>query len=200
MKILTEREAEEFLKNNGFEIVESYFFSHEKALDKFLKTNSIWPLVMKVSGKKIIHKKKIGGVAVGILDYGSAMKFFNELMEIENSEGVLVQRQIKGEEFFLGIKKTPEFGHVLGFGKGGSDVEKEGDVVFRVPPLDDSEIKNMINDSQIYKKMSEQEVEQISEILKKLCELILKYPLIKELDINPLISGKIIDARIVFEE
>jgi acyl-CoA synthetase (NDP forming) len=37
--------------------------------------------------------------------------------------------------FYFGIKKTPEFGHVLIFGDGGTDVEKKKDVSIRAVPI-----------------------------------------------------------------
>ena len=129
MRIFTEKEAENFLRKYGFDIIETKFISKEKELDK-IKFDV--PMVIKVSSKKIIHKTKVNGIRKGIINKKQALKAFRELMKIRNAEGVLIQRQIKGKEFLLGIKKTPEFGYVVGFGKGGSKVEKMKKVDFRV--------------------------------------------------------------------
>jgi len=152
---------------------------------------------MKVSGKKILHKNRIGGVKVGIKNYEQAIKVFNSLMKLKNSEGVLVQKQIHGKEFLLGIKKTPEFGHVIAFGIGGTKVEKVRKVAFRACSLNEKEAGLMINE------IIKGKAEGIKKSIIKLCNLAKKYPSIKELDINPLIVEKekaiIVDARIFFD-
>jgi acetyltransferase len=142
---------------------------------------------MKVASKKIIHKTKVKGIRKGIRNKEQALKAFRELMKIRNAEGVLIQRQVKGKEFLLGIKKTPEFGYVTGFGKGGSKVEKMKKVDFRV-----CDVKGV-------EKLSKNP--KIKKILLKLCSL--SDLGIESLDINPLILERdkpiIVDAQIVFE-
>lgn len=204
MIIQTEQKAEDFLRKSGFKVIESFYVTSEKKLDELLKKIS-FPIVMKVAGNKIIHKKKINGVKLNIQNHNSAMKVFNELMKIENAEGVIIQKQVSGKEFLLGIKKTPEFGHVIGFGTGGSDVEKIKDVIFRVCPIDIKNAINMIKESNKGRELNEREIAFFTDYLLKLCSLIQKNPKIKELDINPLIlenngEGFIVDARILWEE
>jgi len=184
MRVFTEKEAEDFLKKQGFGIVETKFVSEERQLNKI---RFDFPVVMKVSSKKIIHKTKVNGIRKGIKNKKQAVKAFRELMRIRNAEGVLIQRQVKGKEFLLGIKKTPEFGYVVGFGKGGSKVEKMKKVDFRV--CDVKGVENLSKNPRIRK------------ILLQLCKL--SNLGIESLDINPLIleRGKpvIVDAQIVFE-
>ena len=183
MKVYTEKRAEDFLRKHGFDIVETKFVKKEKELDK-IKFN--FPVVMKIASKKIVHKTRVNGVRKGIKSKKQAMKTFRELIRIRNAQGVLIQRQVKGKEFLLGIKKTPEFGYVIAFGKGGSKVEKMKKVDFRICDVRGAE--NLTRNTRIRK------------ILLKLCEL--SNLGIESLDINPLIleRGKpvIVDAQIVF--
>ncbi len=200
MKIYSEREAEEFLGENGFQIIEGHFFNGEKELNYFLKSSN-FPLVMKVSGDKILHKKTLGGVKLNLSNSSSAIGAFEELMNIKDAEGVLVQRQISGIELLFGIKETPEFGHVLVFGQGGSLVEKLADVSFRVCPVNNVEVKEMIFETEVGKLLKEKEIKLVIEDLMKLALLVDKFPQISELDINPLIltpetEDFVVDARI----
>jgi acetate---CoA ligase (ADP-forming) len=197
MRILTEREAEEFLEKNDFEVVRRAYVSDSTQL-KMVAEKLGYPLAMKVSGKEIVHKNTVGGVVINVKDFKMVEGTFDKLMKIEKADGVMVQKQIKGKEFLLGIKKTPEFGHVIGFGTGGIHTEKLKDVVFRVCPFDKKEIRRMIQEVEIGKDLDGNDFEIIKKNILKLCKLVKKYPRTKELDINPLISGKIIDARIVF--
>ena len=185
MKIFTEREAENFLKKKGFAIIETYFIKKEKDLDK-LKLR--FPVVLKVASKKIVHKTKVNGIKKNIRTLSQAKKAFKELMKIKNAQGVLVQRQISGKEYLVGLKKTQDFGYVIGFGEGGSKVEKMKKVDFRV-----CQVKGI-------EELSNNKSVQI--VLSKLCKLAESQEKIKALDINPLIIEKgkalIVDAQIVF--
>ena len=184
MKVFTEKEAEDFLRRHGFDIIETKFITKEKELNK-IKFDA--PMVLKVSSKKIVHKTKVNGIRTGIKNKKQAIGAFRELMKIRHVEGILIQRQVKGKEFLLGIKKTPEFGYVIAFGKGGSKVEKMKKVDFRVCGVKGVEdlSKNPF----------------IKKTLLKLCQL--SNLGIESLDINPLILEKgkpfIVDAQIVFE-
>jgi len=197
MKIFTEKEAEKFLEKNGFDIFRGVYVQKENELKTALE-NFGFPVVMKISGKKIIHKKKLGGVIVGVSNFKEAIKNFEKLKKIKDVEEILIQEQINGREFFFGIKKTHEFGHVLVFGLGGSDVEKKRKVVFRVcSVLEKKDVTEMFEELKIEKNSC------LEKNIFLLCELIKKFPEISELDINPFILqenkiGKIADARVVW--
>ena len=113
----------------------------------------------------------------------------------------MIQEQFSGKEFLLGIKKTPEFSHVLGFGRGGTDTEKFDDVSFRVCPLIEEDYVQMINQIEFSRGLKSGQVKDIISVLKKLNSLVEKYPEIEELDINPLMVSEndsvIVDVRIV---
>ena len=111
---------------------------------------------------------------------------------------------ILGQELILGIKKTPEFSQVIMFGKGGTDVEKEKDVSFRVIPIKEKDAKEMIEETNIYKTIkSKINKKLLIKSLMKISELIEHNPKIIELDINPLIVNEkeavVVDARLQFE-
>jgi acyl-CoA synthetase (NDP forming) len=202
MKVFTEKEAEEFLEKEGFKIIKRKHITSQSELRKIV--NKIgFPLVLKVSGKKIVHKNKVHGVKTDIQNYEQALKAFHEIKKIKNFEEVMIQKQIKGEEFLLGIKKTPEFGHACAFGAGGIHTEKLKDISFRVCPFNKSEAKKMISEVKMAQNLNNKNTNIITKNLLKLCGLVKKYPKIKELDINPLIvttkSAIIVDARIVWE-
>ena len=188
MKVMAEKEAERFLSLNGFDVINTKFVSKEEDLKNVLKEMR-YPVVLKVSGEKIIHKKKIGGVKMNIYNYNQALITFRKLKGINESNGVLIQEQIKEKAYFVGLKKTSEFGYVLAFGKGGSNVEKERKINFRV-----CGVKGMYDLS---------DEKKIRNVFTQLCELSHVYSRIRELDINPLMlkHGRafIVDARIVFD-
>jgi len=200
MKVFAEKEAENFLKKEGFNILYTIFASKESQVQSAVKKIG-FPVVMKVSGRKILHKNKIGGVKIGIKNYEQAVKTFHHLMKIKDAEGVLLQRKIQGKEYLLGIKLTKEFGHKIAFGIGGVNVEKIKRIAFRVSPVDEKDIIDMIKEVKI--SLKKETLNAIRRNMIKLCNFSKKYPNLKELDINPLIveNGKasIVDARMLFD-
>lgn len=203
MKYLSEKEAEELLEKFGFYVVKRAYAKKEAELKNAIKKVGL-PFVMKISGKKIVHKNKIKGVRLDIPTYSQAVEDFNSLKKIKGFEGVLLQSKVKfNKEFLIGIKKTPDFGHVLAFGSGGSGVEEKKDVVFRVLPLTRGEIKPMIKETFVSKGLLKEEGEALENFIFKINHLVKTYPKISELDINPLVivEGKtlVLDARILFE-
>ena len=118
----------------------------------------------------------------------------------------MIQETAMGEEIILGIKKTPEFDHVIMFGKGGTNVENEKDISFRVLPVTKKDVNEMLKEVKFYKILEEKQVDTkaIVELIIKLGTLVKKYPFLSELDLNPVFisskGSKLVDARIVFEE
>lgn len=200
MKQFTEKEAEDFLEKNDLKVVQRTFLKKKTDLKKVTIS---FPWVMKVSSTKIMHKAKLKGVRVNIKTIEEAEKCFNELSKIENFEEVIIQKMIFGKEAIIGIKHTPDFGHVLMFGKGGSNIETEKDVSFRVIPIKEEDIKLMISDTKFSKELTERETKNIIEAVNKIQKLVKRNTQITELDINPLIVNDkeymVADARCVMK-
>lgn len=197
MKIFAEKEAEKFLIKEGFNVLEGVYVKDGGEILKL--KNEEFPLVAKASGEGIIHKKKIGGIVLGIKNREDATTAFKKMKKVKGCEEVFFQPKAKGREFFAGLKKTPEFGYVVVFGKGGSAVEKEKDVSFRVCPLEKKDIIDMIKETHVGKVINSEEKKEVEGVLFKISRLSEKYHNISELDINPLMEGKIVDARIVWD-
>lgn len=199
MKQLTEKEAEDFLEKNKFDVAKRTTISNKSQLTK---VKIPFPWVMKVSSKKIMHKVKVGGVILSIDSIEKATQSFEQLSKIQFFEEAIIQEMIRGKEIVIGVKNTSEFGHTIMFGKGGSDVEKNKDVSFRIFPLEDKDISEMIKETSISKELSVKELENIKEIIKKIQNLIKHNENLEELDINPLLVNEkraiTADARLIF--
>jgi acetyl-CoA synthetase (ADP-forming) len=197
----SEKEAENFLEKNGFFVIKRGYVDDEKELEKSLKEFR-FPVVMKVSGDKIVHKNQIGGIILNIKSIEGAKKSFDKLSQISGFEGVIIQEQVTGKEILIGVKKTPDFGHAVCVGSGGVNTEKLKDVSFRIFPFEGEDAKKMVIETKISKILSEEEKKAVEKNIAKINNLIKKYPNISELDINPLIvngdKAVVVDVRIVF--
>jgi acyl-CoA synthetase (NDP forming) len=96
MKMLIEKEAENFLEKEGFNVVKRRVVSKKEDLEKAISSIGT-PIAMKISSKKIIHKARVKGVVVNIHGLKAAEKAFDKLKKINGFEEVLVKKMIMGQ-------------------------------------------------------------------------------------------------------
>lgn len=207
MKILMEKEAEDFLERLRFPIAKR---TVAKTKEDVLRASSIikYPIALKIIGN-ILHKSDVGGVELDLQNENQVLKAFDKIRKIKNFEAVLVQKYIPGEYILIGLKKDPSFGHVLVAGLGGIYTEIIKDVSMRVCPINKNEALEMLKELKSYKILTgirgkkKVNINKIMDILTRVSNLPKKYPKIKELDINPLVvnhkDATIVDARIIFD-
>lgn len=169
-----------------------------------------YPLVMKIFSDTITHKTEVAGVKVGIKDRLEVREYFEKVKKILGNDlkGMAIQPMIKGQEIILGVKKDPNFGHMIMFGLGGIYAEIMKDVSFRLAPLNHEEALKMISEIKSfkildgYRSLPKVDIEKIADALVGISNLVSDYPKIEELDINPIIADekgyKAVDVRIIF--
>lgn len=161
-----------------------------------------YPVVMKVVSPDILHKSDIGGVAVGIDTPDQVRNEFISIMERCRSrmpeayvEGISIQEMVKGREVIVGVNRDPQFGPVVTFGLGGIFVEILKDVSIRVAPLSRYDLESMITSIKGYpilsgaRGRSPADIEAIKDTIVKVAQIVIDFPEIMELEINPLIVG-----------
>ncbi len=175
-------------------------------------------VVMKLVSPDILHKTEAGGVKVGLASAKEVEQGFNEIIASAKKykkdaviEGVQIQPLISGgTEVIVGVKKDPQFNHLLMFGLGGIYVELLKDVSFRVIPVTDVDAQEMIDGIKTakmlkgFRSITERDTEAIKDVLLRISQLCRDFPEIEEMDINPLMAlekGKgaiAVDARFAF--
>lgn len=173
-----------------------------------------FPLVFKINSPDIVHKSDVGGVIVGIKNKKEAGAAFSTIMKnvkkasrrgvIHNAlriNGIDIYEMLSGGvEFFIGAKRDPIYGPLIGFGLGGIYVEILKDVSFRLAPLSEFDIEKMLGELKSSKIISGARGKSalnkkgIVDALIKVSNLMINHPQIKELDINPL---KVFEDRVV---
>jgi acetyltransferase len=174
------------------------------------------PVVMKVLSPQISHKSKAEGVILNVCSASDAKAFFNELAEKVKEhdsqadfQGVAIQPMIrrKGYELLIGSKKDPQFGSVIVFGMGGTAVELFKDISVGFPPLNRVLARRIIERTAIYGHAASGgnsfDLKLLEEVLAKFSQLVIDFPEIKEMDINPLFADEnnvmAVDARIMID-
>ena len=174
-----------------------------------------YPVVLKIDSQKIFHKTELGGVFLNLKDQSSVREAFKQLKELamvskDPKAQVIIQPMVikQGYELVIGAKKDPTFGSVIVFGTGGELLEVVGDYSIGLPPLNQALARRMMNETKIYKHLLRQvdfesTLRYLEEILVRFSHLIIHFPHIKEIEINPFFvsedDGFVLDANILLE-
>ena len=211
---LLETESRDLLKEYGIPLPDAELACDcKKALEVARKIS--YPLAMKVVCPDIIHKSDAGGIKLDLKNEKDVEKAFEEIVENacklttkERVIGTLISPMVaKGQECIIGMIRDPQFGPVIMFGLGGIFVEVLKDVSFRVAPLAEEDIDQMIMDIKGYKVLTgirgeaPKDIKAIKGILSKISEIAIDNPEINEIDLNPVIVHEkgisIVDSRVI---
>jgi acetyltransferase len=165
----------------------------------------IGPIALKIANEDIIHKSDEGLVRLNLSTQEDVELAFKDiahkakgLLSKNTSPLLLAQKMIpKGIELVLGAKQDPSFGFVIMFGIGGVLVELYKDVVFRIAPLDEPTIKEMIEGLQGKKILSGfrnfKPVDNniLIRTIQNFSKMVVDHPEIVEMELNPLIWSPI---------
>ncbi len=196
ISILSEKDSALILHSFGIPMVShKLVYTPREALDSAISMGL--PVVIKGCGSGIAHKSELGLVKTGLQSPSAVEAAAEDLLEKapENMEGLLVQPMVQGKrEFVAGMFRDPLFGAVIVFGLGGILTEALHDVVFRLAPLSDKDIMDMVSEFKgklllgTFRGEASVDLELLKQTLKGLSDLAIQWPEIHEIDINPLIA------------
>lgn len=177
-----------------------------------------FPVALKISGPKILHKTDVGGVKLRLSDAASVRSAYEAMITSVRQKmgadveiwGVLVQKMLQpGKELILGMTRDERFGPLMMFGLGGIYTEALKDVAFRMAPIRENVAGEMVRSIRSYRLLEAfrgepaSDLAAIADCLLRLSQLVSDHPRITELDINPLIAyprgqgAMVADARII---
>lgn len=177
------------------------------------------PVALKIDSPDISHKTDAGGVRLDLSNAQAVRSAYLDLIETVRRNrpnarivGVTVEpmlRRPNGRELLVGIMTDQLFGPVITFGAGGTAVEVLADRAVTLPPLNCDLAREVISRTHISKALGQfrhlPPINQaaLEKVLLRVSEIACELPLVRELDINPLIvdeEGAIaVDARIVVD-
>lgn len=169
-----------------------------------------YPVVLKLEGG-LAHRKVAGGVRLGLRDAAEVAQAWRDLASVADAVGVSgfemsLQRVAFAEaELFVGGADDEQFGPIVLFGSGGTDVEREQRCVVGLAPLTGEGASALVGRgpwrshapvgacSSTVRAKVERVVRAVSEII---CD-----PSVRAIDINPLLVLRddvaVIDAKVV---
>lgn len=217
-RMLTEPEAKAAVAAYGIEVPETVIAKSpadaERAAERLLKSSQ--RIVVKLLSKAISHKSDVGGVVLDIetpARAGEAARAIEERVRRHapeaDIEGYAVQPMVirkQAQELILGMSRDPIFGPVILFGAGGVSVEVMNDTAVALPPLDDVLAGDLIERTRIgrllagFRDRKPADREAIASALNGLSQMIVDFPCVVSVDINPLLADSdgavALDARI----
>jgi len=159
-----------------------------------------YPVAMKVISEHISHKSDVGGVQLNLRNHSGVIEAFQDMNSRIRAafpdaklDGVMVQPMaVGGRELILGGRQDKQFGPVILVGMGGIFVEIFEQASMRIGPVSKKDAMAMIeelNGAQILMGARGQkrfDIDAIADAIVHLSQLLMDFPQIRELDINPL--------------
>ncbi|MEX0957165.1 MAG: bifunctional acetate--CoA ligase family protein/GNAT family N-acetyltransferase [Rhizobiaceae bacterium] len=216
--MLTEPEAKAVIGAYGIPVPETVVARSpaevEQAAQPMLETSET--VVVKLLSKTLTHKSDVGGVVLGIPTAKAAREAAEKIADglkkagkATEIDGYVVQPMVvpkHAHELILGMNRDPIFGPAVLFGAGGTAVEVVDDTAIALPPLDDVLAGDLIDNTRIgrllvgYRDRKPADRAGIIHALNALSQLIVDFPCIVSMDINPLLADSegvvALDARI----
>jgi acetyltransferase len=217
-ELLTEDEAKKILKYYTFPVVKTEVATTADEAVTFAQQIG-YPVVLKILSPQIVHKTDAGGVILDIHSNIEVKQAFDIIMQRAKEYnakadiiGVTVQPMIerKGSEVIIGGKTDSLFGPAILFGMGGIGVELFKDYSIGLPPLNTTLIRRMMEETKVYqllkgyRNVPPANLKLLEETIVLFSQLLIDFPQIKEIDINPLLINEkeacILDARITVDK
>jgi acetyltransferase len=161
------------------------------------------PVAMKIVSPAISHKSDIGGVEVGVKQSAVRSTYGNIVSRARNYQpdapivGVQVQEMVDldaGTETIVGVNRDPQFGPLVMFGLGGIFVEIMEDTSFRVAPVSEPEVREMLGEIRAAPLLhgargrTPADVDALVAVIQRVSQLVTDFPAITELDVNPVVA------------
>lgn len=174
-------------------------------------------MVMKIVSPDIVHKSDVGGVLFNVTAI-TAKESYRQICETVRSKvpgvrisGVQIMRQVEIEdnlEIIVGAVRDTALGAIVGVGMGGIFTETFNDAAFALAPVTKVEAEDALRRLKIAPLLHGARGQQpfdtkaLLEIFGRIAQLVVDFPQIAEIDINPIVLGRrgkggmILDARI----
>ncbi|CAA7617283.1 conserved hypothetical protein [Candidatus Terasakiella magnetica] len=212
---LNEPEAKAVLEAYGIPTVETHVAGSPALAGKIAMAFKV-PVALKILSSDITHKSDVGGVMLNLEGPFEVEKAAHAMLDRVKTvypeariDGFTVQpmaRRPGAQELIVGVATDPVFGPVIMFGQGGIAVEVIADRAMALPPLNMNLAAEVISRTRVsrllegYRGRPPANKEAIALALVQLSQLVIDFPEIVELDINPLFADAqgvlALDARI----
>jgi acyl-CoA synthetase (NDP forming) len=177
-----------------------------------------YPVVLKVTSPDILHKTEAGVIKLGVGNEEELRCSYQEVLKNAKKHypkaqilGITIYKMVRsGLEMAIGAKRDPIFGPFVMFSLGGIYIEILKDFQIRLAPVSTEEALEMIKSIKSfallagYRGGEKFDIESVSKAISGLSKLMIDFPQISEVDINPIRLDKkskgilALDAKVIF--
>jgi len=208
----------------SFQLLEAYKIPTVKTL--FAKTAEEssafayqlgYPIMMKTLHLQQGQKSEIQSSVFDVFSPDQLRFHFNQLFnendasgKVDELQGVAIQPKVLNApcRLFLGSRKDPQFGSIICLGTGGTLIEKDRELSVGFPPLNQVLARQIMENTKALQYCKDAcagkfETGPIEEIIIKFSQLVVDFPEIRKIDINPIFvkddKAYVGDAEIVLD-
>lgn len=212
---MSEATSKEILDAYGIPVIKTKIATtSEQALK--ISQEMGYPLAMKLHSSDITHKTETGGVRLDLRCDADVLDAYDQILSSAyhykpdaSIQGVTIQPFFSNPDFeiLLGAKKDPNFGPVILFGMGGIYTEVLKDRSLGLPPMNRLLARRLMQETKVYsllkgyRNRKAADMELLEEMIVRLSQLLIDFPEITELDMNPVLikdgNPVAVDARIL---
>jgi acetyl coenzyme A synthetase (ADP forming)-like protein len=160
-----------------------------------------YPVVLKTAAAGA-HKTEVGGVALDLRDEQAVREAAERI-----GAPFIVQPLVRGGvELLVGAVQDPVFGPLVALGPGGTLAELIGDAAFRLAPLTDTDVVELLAGGKVarllggFRGAPPADTGAVGDLLLRVGRLADDFPSLAELDLNPVFAGPegctVVDARV----
>jgi hypothetical protein len=165
-----------------------------------------FPVVVKISSEKIVHKTEAGAVITDIKSREELIKTYKDMSRKFPEETIYVEEMAKrGTEIIIGMINDPSFGKMILLGIGGFFSELINDVTFKKVPIDIFDAEDMISELKYSRLLDgyrgfKASKDIVKELLLKVSDFGLRTEF-SQIDLNPVFLYEdhylIVDAKMI---
>jgi acetyltransferase len=165
-----------------------------------LRTLYETPVLLSGSPEEI-RRERVKTILREVREAGRTLLTEAEAKEILSSYGIpvvetsIAKKEEEAVELILRKRIDPDFGPIILFGAGGQLVEVWSDRAIGLPPLNATLAKRLMERTRIYAALNgdigrpQADLRALEKLLIRFSQLVAEQPLIKEIDVNPLLAS-----------
>jgi acyl-CoA synthetase (NDP forming)/GNAT superfamily N-acetyltransferase len=156
-----------------------------------------WPVAVKSAGERLRHRLDLGGVRLDLADPDGVRAAVADLDRLGGGEGYEVQPMApRGVACVVRTHEDELYGPVVSYGLAGDAVELLGDVAYRIPPLTDADVRDMVRSVRAAPRLLGHagapalDVGALEDLLARVAALADDQPALARLTLNPVVVGE----------
>ncbi len=158
-----------------------------------------WPVALKTVGEELAGRQDLRGIRLGITNPAALAEAVADMRQVfgERAEVLAVQHMAGlGVPCLVRSTEDPLFGPVVSFGVEGDPIDLMGDVAYRIPPLTDVDVADLVRSVKAAPKLfghrgsPVMDVDALEDVVARVAVLADALPEIAELRLSPVLVAE----------